>query len=158
MAKYNVKEIMRKAHKLAKELIGDYVARLSYALRQVWAEVKEMAEEITPFVDGEAEEVNGYYYHNAVTNPFTKSAYVAEFKDGILEVDYAEPEWGEKSSNGKRTAVTFKVQHGFTERDAVNIDLTNECIKVIQGETYGIKNIIKKFGFRWNREGKNWVR
>ena len=134
--KYNVKEIMKKAHTMAKTMVGDYVARLSFALRAVWKEIKAMAEEIiTPFIDGEAEEVKAYYYHGAFGNPFTKSAFKATFENGTLYVDYAEAEFGEKSSNGKRTEVKFTIEHGFTERDVVNIDLTNECIKLENTDT-----------------------
>ncbi len=34
------REMMVKAHSIAKKMVGDYVARLSLALRQIWAAVK----------------------------------------------------------------------------------------------------------------------
>jgi hypothetical protein len=41
MAKATLREIMKKAHQIAKNLIGDYQARLSYGLKVAWAEYKE---------------------------------------------------------------------------------------------------------------------
>ncbi len=40
MAKATLREIMVKAHKIAKKLKGDYQARLSYALKVAWAEYR----------------------------------------------------------------------------------------------------------------------
>ena len=35
-----MKKIMKRAHEIAKTMAGDYLARMSYALRQAWAEAK----------------------------------------------------------------------------------------------------------------------
>ena len=39
------RNIMKEAHKLAKEMVGDYQARLALALRKVWTKVKNNKEE-----------------------------------------------------------------------------------------------------------------
>lgn len=39
-------KVMRRAHELAKKMIGDWYARLSLALRQAWREVRGMLNEI----------------------------------------------------------------------------------------------------------------
>lgn len=39
----NMKEIMRKAHRIAKKMEGDYVARMSYALKEAWDFYKRRA-------------------------------------------------------------------------------------------------------------------
>jgi len=36
------RNLMKRAHQIAKGLEGDYIARMSLALRQAWKEVKEM--------------------------------------------------------------------------------------------------------------------
>lgn len=40
--KADLKKIMKKAHELAKKMVGDYAARLALALRQVWKEVRNV--------------------------------------------------------------------------------------------------------------------
>lgn len=35
-----LKQIMKRAHEIAKKLVGDYAARLKYALKKAWAEYK----------------------------------------------------------------------------------------------------------------------
>ena len=39
--KYNVKDIMKRAHEIAKALVGDYAAKMSMAMKQAWAEAKK---------------------------------------------------------------------------------------------------------------------
>ena len=41
-----MKKIMKRAHELAKEMEGDYRARMSLALRQAWREEKEESKEM----------------------------------------------------------------------------------------------------------------
>jgi len=38
--KINRKEIMKRAHEIAKKMVGDWYARLALALRQAWMEAK----------------------------------------------------------------------------------------------------------------------
>ena len=40
-------KIMKRAHQIAKTLIGDYYARLALALRQAWREARQMADTYT---------------------------------------------------------------------------------------------------------------
>lgn len=42
MKKVDLRKIMKKAHELARKMVGDYAARLTLALRQVWKELKNM--------------------------------------------------------------------------------------------------------------------
>jgi len=44
--KINRSQIMKRAHQIAKTLIGDWYARLALALRQAWMEAKRMAEQV----------------------------------------------------------------------------------------------------------------
>lgn len=44
------RNIMKRAHELAKKMIGDYKARMSLALRQAWREAKKVVEGIEKYV------------------------------------------------------------------------------------------------------------
>ncbi|HCT30303.1 MAG TPA: hypothetical protein DIW31_06135 [Bacteroidales bacterium] len=44
--KINRKEIMKRAHEIAKKMVGDWYARLALALRQAWMEAKTVVEKI----------------------------------------------------------------------------------------------------------------
>ena len=44
--KINRSQIMKRAHELAKKMVGDWYARLALALRQAWMEAKKMADKI----------------------------------------------------------------------------------------------------------------
>ena len=44
--KINRREIMKRAHEIAKKMVGDWYARLSLALRQAWREAKNMTKEL----------------------------------------------------------------------------------------------------------------
>lgn len=46
MQKKTLRQVMKRAHELAKKMIGDYAARLALALKIAWKEVKEMAEKM----------------------------------------------------------------------------------------------------------------
>lgn len=45
-----MKKIMKRAHEIAKTMTGDYMARMSYALRQAWAESKTTANTVEDIV------------------------------------------------------------------------------------------------------------
>lgn len=46
MRKYDLASIMKRAWEIVKTMVGDTVAKLSYALKQAWAEAKAPADEI----------------------------------------------------------------------------------------------------------------
>ena len=46
MKNINRSQIMKRAHEIAKTLVGDYYARLALALRQAWKEVKNIVTEV----------------------------------------------------------------------------------------------------------------
>ena len=54
-----MKNIMKRAHELARKMEGDYTARLALALRQAWREArqpKKLADEVTFVYEGRARE------------------------------------------------------------------------------------------------------
>lgn len=52
-----LKQIMKRAHELARQMEGDYVARLSLALRQAWKEAKEVEETKLPELIGSEKQI-----------------------------------------------------------------------------------------------------
>ena len=44
--KINLSQIMKRAHEIAKKMVGDWYARLALALRQAWKEAKTMTGKI----------------------------------------------------------------------------------------------------------------
>ncbi|SEN77879.1 hypothetical protein [Lihuaxuella thermophila] len=61
-------QIMKRAHQLAKQMIGDYAARLALALRLAWKEAKEMEDQIvTITVNRDFARKNGLIARNQFT-------------------------------------------------------------------------------------------
>jgi DNA-binding NarL/FixJ family response regulator len=57
-----IKQIMTEAHKIAKSLEGDYMARMSMALKMAWKSAKEKTVETFELVTGYAKAINGATY------------------------------------------------------------------------------------------------
>ena len=64
--KINRKEIMKRAHEIAKTLVGDWYARLALALRQAWKEAKTVVETVKIFA--------GYHIDGSKANEFRQDA------------------------------------------------------------------------------------
>ncbi|MED0737839.1 hypothetical protein [Aneurinibacillus thermoaerophilus] len=85
--KVNLKKVMKKAHELAKKMVGDYAARLALALRQAWKEVRNVvlpemkgsqkqiawAEDIRSRVIPVVEKAINYFYEAVETKEFYQS-------------------------------------------------------------------------------------
>ena len=69
----NMKRIMKKAHKIAKELIGDYAARMSAALKMAWAEFKNRDAETVKTVRYYDYKNSGYGCFKTVQNSYNAS-------------------------------------------------------------------------------------
>lgn len=54
-----LKEVMKRAHELAKQMEGHYVARLALALRQAWTEIKNGLETIASRIKDAARKEDG---------------------------------------------------------------------------------------------------
>ena len=87
MKKYDLASIMKRALEIVKTMVGDTVAKMSYALKQAWAEAKAPADEI----------VNGWNLtklEEAGANRWTKYGkdrmYLSETGDALmnLELDF----------------------------------------------------------------------
>ena len=93
MRKYDLASIMKRAWEIVKTMVGDTVAKLSYALKQAWAEAKAPADEI----------LNGWNItklEKAGANRWTKYGkdrmYLSETGDALmnLELDFYKSESG----------------------------------------------------------------
>ena len=69
----NMKRIMKKAHKIAKELVGDYAARMSFALKAAWAEFKNRNATVVKSVKYYAYKNCGYGCFETVKNSYNAS-------------------------------------------------------------------------------------
>ena len=74
-------EIMRMAHKLAKQMVGDYAARMVLALRQAWSFAKGVVEAVAETID--TEKLAG-----KVADAVRKYGCSAKIDDGDLEDEY----------------------------------------------------------------------
>lgn len=97
--KVNLKKVMKKAHKLAKKMVGDYAARLALALRQVWKEVRNV---VLPELKGTEKQVK---WANDIRDIYIKNIPVVKqfITEAAESLDRAED--GAKIANGVDTFV-----------------------------------------------------
>lgn len=83
-----MKEIMVRAHQLAKMMEGDYQARLALALRTAWAEAKKGGESMRKRYE---EYVKSWYlWESAETRPMTFEEWKAKEEEKVAEAKAAE--------------------------------------------------------------------
>lgn len=112
--------------------------------------------EITGISEGKIDKSSRRYM------PATYRAEVLEAKDignGKLELSAAEPYSEETShTSGRWTQVKkYKLKAGADEhRNFFGINWEN--VKSVSGQTFNIKDEIKKRGFKWDGQNKIWVK
>lgn len=78
-------------------------------------------------------------------------------KGGGVNFVYADPVKREKTSKTNRTQyLTDKEKAGAQNEEVFGINWKN--VKFVSGQTFGIKDEIKKQGFKWNGSLKRWER
>lgn len=78
-------------------------------------------------------------------------------KNGNVTFEYATPKKREKTAKTNRTEyVTFEVSHGAVNGSIFGVNL-NKATSV-SGQTYGMRDELKKNGFKWDGKGKKWVK
>ena len=78
-------------------------------------------------------------------------------KDGELSFVYATPQSREKTSKTNRTEyVTFKLKHGAENGEVFGVNW--DKVKSVSGQTYNIRDEIKRRGFKWDGRTKSWVK
>ena len=78
-------------------------------------------------------------------------------KDGNVTFEYATPKARDKTAKTNKTEyVTYEVSHGAIngETFGVNLDKANS----VSGQTYNLREELKKKGFKWDGKKKAWVK
>ena len=99
-------QIMKRAHQIAKTLVGDWYARLALALRQAWREVKEMTEQVKETVK-QLVIGNDYYGIFAGQNTDSKGSKKMIYNGGIS--------WTAKDGNREMTMDSQKTTDAALE-------------------------------------------
>ena len=94
---------------------------------------------------------------------FERSYYKSEVleavagKDGELKFEYATPESREKSAQTNRTQyLTYKLKSGAENGEVFGVNW--DKVNTVSGQTYNLRDELKKRGFRWDGKTKSWVR
>ena len=95
------RNVMKRAHQIAKTLEGDYIARMSLALRQAWKEVKEMERNMVIKVNHQPS--GGKEWVAEITGRHPKYKFKREF---LLPVSR---DW---SRSGKTGLTSFELEPG----------------------------------------------
>lgn len=74
---------------------------------------------------------------------------------GNLTFDYAYPTESERASS-KRVYTTYELRAGAVNGSVFNVNL--DKAKTVSGQTYDIKEELKRKGFKWNSSNKRWER
>lgn len=78
-------------------------------------------------------------------------------KSGNVTFEFARPKKREKTSKSNRTEyVTFEVAHGAVNGSIFGVNL-NKATSV-SGQTYRMREELKKSGFKWDGKKKMWVK
>ena len=155
--------IAKKAWEIYRTLEGDRDAKLSQAFTLAWEDYRRYhnRKHGTPLIYGEAVEIDGEHYKTtyASEKSFSHTVLQATYsrRRHELYVEYAKVYYGEQIRPGV-TAVSMVVTNGFVDGEPVNIDLNSNCIDVVTGDTYCIKETLKKYGFKWDKSESAWVR
>lgn len=79
----------------------------------------------------------------------------SEISPGHLRLGYAQPiERYKLAKTNKTNYVTYKLEHGMVDGESHGINWN--AVKSVSGQTYGIKEQLKKMGYRWNRDQQRW--
>lgn len=163
MTKKTKSLIVKKAWEIFRTLKGDRDAKLSQAFTLAWEEYRRCHNRRfgTPLIEGEEVVVEGEHYKTKYSGEksFSHSCLVASYSKRIHElyVQYAKVYYKDVIRPGV-TAVSMVVDHGFVDGEPVNVDLNSNCIDRVYGDTYCIKETLKKYGFKWDRAEGAWVR
>lgn len=76
---------------------------------------------------------------------------------GELSFVYAKPESREKTAETNRTQyVKFRLKAGAENGEVFGVNWDN--VKSVSGQTYNLRDEIKRRGFRWDGKTKSWVK
>lgn len=94
---------------------------------------------------------------------FERSYYKSEVleavagKDGELKFEYATPESREKGAKTNRTQyLTYKLKSGAKNGEVFGINW--DKVSSVSGQTYNLRDELKRRGYRWDGTAKKWVK
>lgn len=147
------REMMTKAHKMAKQMIGNYSARIALALRQLWAIAKEGAKKVADVIRlvNVKHRSSGNIWKNTICN--------AEISNGVMTLRRAQPD-EYKQDNNNTTYGYYNVTCAvYTDgKDAKSHGVDWDSVVKVTGDTYKVREAIKQHGFKWSGAGQCWVR
>lgn len=92
-----------------------------------------------------------YYQKNSKT---TYAMY--ELRSGITNVsDVRRGEFSDGRGTGDKQS---KVKSGNEEGKTRSVGINWDNVKSVSGDTYNVKELLKKKGFKWNGASKNWTK
>lgn len=77
--------------------------------------------------------------------------------NGQVAFEYATPESREKTAKTNRTQyLTYKLKAGAQDGEVFGVNW--DKVKVVSGQTYNLRDELKKKGFKWDGGRKAWVK
>lgn len=77
--------------------------------------------------------------------------------NGEVSFEYATPESRVKTAKTNRTQyLTYKLKAGAQDGDVFGVNW--DKVKVVSGQTYNLRDELKKKGFKWDGSRKAWVK
>lgn len=78
-------------------------------------------------------------------------------KDGNVTFEYATPKARDKTAKTNKTEyVTYEVSHGAVNGEIFGVNL--DKASSVSGQTYNLREELKKKGFKWDGKKKAWVK
>lgn len=145
--------MMVKAHADAKQMVGNYSARLAIALRQLWADLKREAKKVAEKIRliNVRHRSSGFAWKDTICN--------AVIDNGVMVLAFAKAdEYREENNN--TTYAYYDVDCAvYTDgRDIKSHGIDWSQVNTVKGETYKFKDVIKKQGFKWDGAAKCWAK
>lgn len=95
--------------------------------------------------------------YRAVYKHEVLEAVVDNEEDGKLSFVYAVPTTDKTLAKTNLTHyVTYDLQAGSIDGEIFGINWDE--VKIVDGQTYSIRDKLKSYGFRWDTQQKSWVR
>lgn len=116
--------------------------------------VKPISSENSPLIaDAPEQEFSSFYRPRSMGFGNGATVLSATANQGEVTFDYANPITSTKTTSN-RVDTTYKIKHGAYDGKTVGINLGK--VQVAKGQTYTIKDELKRNGFRWNSASKAW--
>lgn len=112
-----------------------------------------------------AERVTINTYHIAKSSMGPHYGYTVveaqESSEGNISLSYAKAYFKKDRGNANTQNVVFEFKHGIAESrkgQAESYGINWDNVKSITGQTYEVKDYIRKKGFKWDNATKRWIK